>query len=68
MKVRKKIIVRASPSKASETFCVKQAKSRVELFSIANMMATKEKLTVTDLTQQLQDMREEYEGTPLRKI
>jgi pyridoxamine 5'-phosphate oxidase len=42
-------------------------KSRVELFSIANKIGRKENLTVTDLTQQLQDMREEYEGMPLRK-
>jgi pyridoxamine 5'-phosphate oxidase len=42
-------------------------KSRVELFSIANKIGRNENLTVNDLTQQLQDMREEYEGTPLRK-
>lgn len=42
-------------------------KHKVELFSIANKQHTEENLTVTDLTQQLQDMREEYDGVPLRK-
>ena len=40
---------------------------KVELFSIANKQLREESLKVTDLTQQLQDMREEYDGVPLRK-
>ena len=42
-------------------------RQKVELFSIANNAVYKENLIVTDLTQQLQDMREEYDGVPLRK-
>ena len=67
MKVRKKILLRAQPTKASESLRKAFEVIRLSSFQLPINSYTEENLTVTDLTQQLQDMREEYDGVPLRK-